>query len=204
MSEDSKITTEAAKASTKAKKARGRRSVKAAHEADLAAAAESSAATDSPSAPATTTSAPVGGTAAHAAAKKSKKKKAECVGDRPIFASAIKQFLRTNTTFESSTATEDAMADVVKAAKLNEVLRILMRHKILNMDGCLRFVLFLYIVGGKPLEDEAAFSGDAKFSATAALKDIHDCFDEGIQETVNEAVDAALDEEFGESGSESD
>lgn len=129
----------------------------------------------------------------------------EFVGDRPLFTKAVLQFLRRTTVFESSIPIDEAMLEISKAVKLNEVFLIPMRHKILNMDGCLRFALFLFVLGSKPIEEEAPFTGSAKFAVATAMKAIDACFDEGIQGAVWDVLDEALEEdESGESGSEPD
>ncbi len=202
MSEDTKQdlanTLEAAKSPAKDKKTKGRQSARAAHESAVSAgsAASSSAGDLSAAAPAGPPSSSSSGQ------KKKTKKKAELVGDRPLFTRAVKEFLHKNAAFESSKAIDDAMADIVRSVRLNEVFIVPMRHKILNMDGCLRFMLFLHVAAAEPIEDEAAFSGDTKFSAATALKEISSCFDEGIQDVVEDCIEDALD--GGESGSESD
>jgi hypothetical protein len=197
MSEDTKqdpiSTSETAKSPTKDKKLKGRQSVRAVHES--ASSAPSEAATSALMGPSSSSSTSSG-------QKKKTKKKAGIVGDRPIFTRAVKEFLHKNVTFESSKAVEDAMADVIRCTKMNEVFVVPMRHKILNMDGCLRFMLFLHHVSEDPIEDEAGFSGDSKFSAEAAIKEVRTCFDEGIQDVVEDCIDDALDD--GESGDESD
>lgn len=201
MSEDTKQdlanTTEVAKSPAKDKKTKGRQSVRAAHETAILAGS-----TPSPSANDSAAAAATGSSSSSSGQKKKSKKKAEIVGDRPLFTRAVKEFLHKNVTFESSKAIDDAMADIVRSVRLNEVFIVPMRHKILNMDGCLRFMLFLHVAGAEPIEDEATFSGDTKFSAATALKDIASCFDEGIQDVVEDCIEDALD--GGESGSESD
>ena len=80
-----------------------------------------------------------------------------------------------------------------------------MRMRVLNLDGSLRFMLFLNVISSEPIEDEPTFTGDCKFSPVVALNAIEKCFNEGVQSVVWDRLDDAIDdEEEGSSGSESD
>ena len=94
------------------------------------------------------------------------------------------------------------MAQIAKLSKLDEVFVVPMNLRILNMDGCLRFMLFLGAVSAEPVEGEAAFAGDCKFSAAAALKAIEACFNEGVQSLVWNRVDDAVEDQESDSGSD--
>lgn len=167
------------------------------------AAAVASAAETQEAAAAKPNTPPASSETSKAPAKKGKKKagKGTTIGDRIFFSQALENFLYDNVTFESSAAVKAAMVDINKATKLNDAFLVPMQHKILNMDGCLRLLLFMQLVGAQPIEDDSAFTGSAKFVTDAAIKAIAECFDDGVQDAIWEHVDAAQGDE---SGSESD
>lgn len=210
----------------KSKRAGGRQSLKSRHEAAGAAAtSNASASADEPAAvddsavvasspaetatsasstPAQAASDASSHASAHKKAKKKKSGKNETIGDRPVLFGAISHFLENSSIFESSVPVDAALDEIAKVTKLNDAFAIPMRRMILNMDGCLRFALFLSVVGEKPVdEDESPFSGDSKFSPSVAFKAIAECFDLGVQDIVHNNVEDALDD-ADESGSESD
>lgn len=128
-------------------------------------------------------------------------RRAETVADRPYFARAIRMFLEEHRTIESSRPLEDAMAEIEKASKLNEVFQVPIRHQLLNLEGALRFLLFLSVA--VPDKREQPFSGSAKFSSHEALEVIAKVYDDGVQDGVWAFVDGAFEEDSdSDSGSE--
>lgn len=121
--------------------------------------------------------------------------------DREILLAAIEHFLTDNSNFESSVALADAMKDIEDCKTCNEVFTAALKNKALNLDGALRFILFLAIATREPLKDEESGDEDppipaeARFGCEDALKLVESCFDTGTQNAVWDYVDKALEGE---------
>lgn len=114
----------------------------------------------------------------------------------PVLLDAIEFFLSENTVFESSNAVQLAMEEIEKCPNLNEAFIIAIQHKLLGMDGALRFGLFLAQAPEKINREidvpEPTFALADKFSADAAMNVVYDVFNLAVSSIVDAAVTSAL------------
>lgn len=128
--------------------------------------------------------------------------KLKLVRDRPLLARGIKAFLFENSTIDASAPIDEAYAAIEGSVKLNDVFLIPILNRLLNMDGALRFALFLQAATAPKSAEarqEPPFKGATKFSAATALGAIIGHFDLGVQS----AVFDLLEEDESGSGSAS-
>ncbi len=124
----------------------------------------------------------------------------------PVLLDAIEGFLSENTVFESSNAVELAMEDIEKCRNLNDAFIAAIQHKLLGMDGSLRFCLFLSQAPEKINREldipEPSFVAADKFSADAAMSLVYDVFNLAAGVIVDAVVKSALGFDDEESESE--
>lgn len=122
---------------------------------------------------------------------------------RPTLVKAIDNFLNDHSGFESSVAHGEMLNDIRECTTLNDVFLVPLRHKIINMESALKFILFLRIATKAPIDDaEPDFIGDSKFSTEEAFASIEELYDLGVQGAVHAHVDDALEGDEGDANEE--
>jgi hypothetical protein len=131
--------------------------------------------------------------------------------ERPMLFSAVAQFLKAHSNFESSQPIEAALEDLKSCTRMNDVFTLPLQHKLLSMDSALQYAMFLRAAPATfeaALEEEALetpFTGDAAFSCGFALDTIHSVYDLGVADLtsyVQEAIDEAEDDDEDDDESE--
>lgn len=140
--------------------------------------------------------------------KASKKKGAESppLSSFECFFAAVESFVRSGSSFESSTAIDAAVADLGKCTSLQDAFAVPLQHKLFSMDGALRWALFLAVApdhetpgGGPPFANGPKFSTQDAFDLIAAVYDagvqaaVWDHFGEDEDDEEDEDADAADD-----------
>lgn len=119
--------------------------------------------------------------------------------ERPILMTAIESFLRDHSNVESTVAHDTMFKDIEECTTLDEVFLVPLKHKMLNMDNALRFILFLTIASATPIKDEDSgeedpdFLPEGRLDHTKAYGAIESCFDLGVKAAIWDYVDKAID-----------
>src|SRR3954469_3688670 len=66
-----------------------------------------------------------------------------------VLSAAVDGFVRENSNFESSFALDAALADANASPDLHSLFQAPLQHKILSMEGALRWLLFLHVAPGR-------------------------------------------------------
>lgn len=99
---------------------------------------------------------------------------------------AVEGFIRANTNFESSIPVNTALEILNAQTSLQDVFTTVLQRQLLNLDGALRWALFLSLAPARAEEEgDQPFSPAAPFSATAALALIASVYDMGVAEVVS-------------------
>jgi hypothetical protein len=135
----------------------------------------------------------LGGVGGTGGAPRAAPKAATRMSGWPSTVKAIDCFLKAHSGFESSVAHNAVLKDINECGTLNEAFLVPLRHKMINMESSLKFVLFLRLVTSKPIDDaEPEFPPAAKFSTESALDALVQLYDLAVQDSVWAHVDDAL------------
>lgn len=108
---------------------------------------------------------------------------------------AIESFLRENTNFESSVPVNSAVDAMAALTDIQEVFMLPLQRQLLNMDGALRWALFLALAPARAEEcGDRPFSA-APFSADAAMALISSVYDLGVGDAVYAHFEEESDDE---------
>ena len=108
------------------------------------------------------------------------------LGEHEELSLAIEGFIRANTNFESSIPVNATLEILNAQTCIQDVFTTVLQRQLLNLDGALRWALFLSLAPARAEEEgDQPFSPAAPFSATAALALIASVYDMGVAEVVS-------------------
>lgn len=119
----------------------------------------------------------------------------------PLLYEAASIFVQEHCNFESSAATKSCVNDLGEATSLQQAFAVPLRHKMLDMDSALYWVLFLQIGPARAAADGEAPPGEP-FSAGEALNLIKAVYDNGVQTHILEHFEPDSDDDSSSSGSD--
>ena len=123
--------------------------------------------------------------------------------DHKNFYDASESFIRENSIFESSMVIKEVCASIKKTVNINEVFKIPLQYKIFNLEGTLRWLLFLYHA-----PCWAQRKGDKTFSEclnlSIALSLTVQVYDLGVKEVVETHFEDEEDDEEEDNEKDSD
>jgi len=118
--------------------------------------------------------------------RQSKASAASPLGEHEELSLAVEGFIRANTNFESSIPVNATLELLNAQTCIQDVFTMVLQRQLLNLDGALRWALFLSLAPARAEEEgDRPFSPAAPFSAAAALALIASVYDMGVAEVVS-------------------
>jgi len=116
---------------------------------------------------------------------------------------AAGEFVRANSSFESSVLINSAIDALGTTTDLNSAFLVPLQYRLFTMDAALHWALFLANAPDRAVrEGDAPFSLDAPFDANGALSGIASVYDVGVQMVVWEHFECDSEDEDGSENDE--
>lgn len=121
----------------------------------------------------------------HTKSKSKQKEEPRCeLKERLIFASAVENFVRSNSNFESSVPVTTCVEELLNVSSVQDIFTVPIRHRLFTFNSALLWVMFLTLAPGRAVvEGEQQFASGG-FSTKESLKLIASVYDNGVQKHV--------------------